>query len=243
MKFILVLFLNFICFIGVSQVSLNRLEDGLPINNGDVLVFSELTDPESYLGLKISNSSNQDITIKIKVVSIENSDASNLQLCISPICVPGLVVGNSYPEDGSIIPANGRNGNFDHFINMNSGISIGQNVNYVFKLYIVNSNNVEIGNSITFTYRYSPNLATATFNELNAVGIQVKNTIATTSLNFVAVAPVTTTIYDVNGRVVASANTGSGNQSIDVSNLSAGIYIAQFTTLEGKKATVKFVKN
>jgi Secretion system C-terminal sorting domain len=242
MKKLLYVVTTLLSFVGHSQMTLTKL-NGTPINNGDIISFDTAAEPSSYLGIKVLNNSSSDINVKIKIESIINADGSNLQLCFGFVCFGSIVAGNSYPNVPAVIPANDSNGNFDHFLNTNTGTVAGQNVEYVFKFYQVDENNFEIGNSITFTYRYSPNLATATFNELNAVGIQVKNTIATTSLNFVAVAPVTTTIYDVNGRVVASTNTGSGNQSIDVSNLSSSIYIAQFTTLEGKKATVKFVKN
>lgn len=242
MKFISVFLLNLVSLMTFSQVSLSRLVDGLNINNGDVLVYSELTDPESYLGLKINNSSNQDILVKIKVVAIENSDATNLQLCINPICVSNLIIGAAYPSDGSLIPANGRNGGSDHFINMNSGISTGQNVNYVFKLFIVDNNDIEIGNSITFTYRYTPNLSTSDFNQLAAIGVQLKNSVVTNTLEFSSTALIVTSIYDLNGKVVVATESTSGNQAIDISNLSASIYFARFTTLEGKHKTIKFMK-
>ncbi len=243
MKIIFLTLINLVSFLSFSQVSLKKL-DGTPINDNDIIVFSELTDPESYLGLKIFNSSNQNITVKIKVVSIENSNALNLQLCISPICVPEIAVGNSYPTDGSIIPANGRNGNFDHFINMNSGIVAGQNVNYVFKLYMVNSTNIEIGNSVTFTYRYTPALSTSDFSQLASIGINLKSTTAVNSLEFTSIDAVSSEIYDLTGKqVFFNKEMKVGNQSIDVSNLSSNIYLAQFTTLNGKKATIKFIKN
>ncbi len=243
MKIIFIVIINLFYLVSFSQVSLKKL-DGTVINDGDIIVFNQLADPNNYLGLRISNSSNQEIKVKIKVVSIENSDASNLQLCINPVCVQQVVVGNSFPEEGSSIPANGRNGLFDHFQNSNPGIVAGQNVNYVFKLFIVNMNNVEVGNSITFTYRYTSSLTTSEFDKLSSIGVKLKSTLVDNCLNFTSTEAVATNIYDLTGkRVVFNKVTNAGNQSIDISNLSTNTYIAQFTTLDGKKASIKFIKN
>jgi hypothetical protein len=241
MKFILVSILSLVSLMTFSQVSLKKL-DGTVINNGDVLNYSQITEPDCYLGLKIYNSSSANILVKIKVVSVVNSDASNLQLCINPVCVSNLIIGAAYPSDGSVIPANGQNGDLDHFLNNNGGIVPNQNVDYVFKLFMIDENEVEVGNSITFTYRYSPNLSTSDFNQLAAIGVQINSTVATNALEFTSTAAIVTTIYDLNGKVVVSTESTSGNQAIDVSNLSASIYLARFTTLDGNYKTIKFVK-
>jgi hypothetical protein len=241
MKFILISVFSLVSLMTFSQVSLKKL-DGTVINNGDVLNFSQNTDPDSYLGLKIYNSASTDILVQIKVVSVVNSDATNLQLCINPVCVSNLITGASYPSGGSVIPANGQNGNLDHFLNNNGGIIANQNVDYTFKLFMIDENEVEIGNSITFTYRYTPNLSTSDFNQLAAIGVQLKSTVVTNALEFNSNAAIVTSIYDLNGKVVVSTESTSGNQTIDASNLSASIYFARFTTLKGKHKTIKFVK-
>ena len=63
----------------------------------------------------------------------------------------------------------------------------------------------------------------------NVLNISVKNEMTINSL----------TITDLNGRVVSSS---SSSTSIDVSNLSSGVYFVSIETNEGK-GTSKFVKN
>lgn len=241
MKFILISVFSLVSLMTFSQVSLKKL-DGTVINNGDVINFSQITNPASYLGLKIYNSSNADIYVKIKVVSVVNSDKSNLQLCIDPVCVSNLIVGASYPTGGSLIAANGQNGNLDHFLNNNAGIVANQNVDYTFKLFMIDENEVEVGNSITFTYRYTPNLSTSDFNQLEAIGVQLKSTVVANALEFTSTAAITTSIYDLNGKVVIATESTTGNQAVDVTSLSASIYFARFSTLGGKYKTIKFIK-
>ena len=49
-------------------------------------------------------------------------------------------------------------------------------------------------------------------------------------------------IYDLNGKIVVNSNLDYGIQSIDVSNLSSGIYLVNFTNSEGKSSNKKIVK-
>jgi hypothetical protein len=221
--------------------------DGTPIVNGDVFTFTTLGDAETaassdpaYLGLKIYNSSASNINVKMRLISMTNADGSNLQFCIDPICVGSLTVGNAYPASGSsVIPANGQNGNFDHFINANPGTGAG-NVEYVLKFYMVNSFGAEIGNSITFTYRYAT-LGIST-NALQNAGINVKSTLVKSQFEFDATSNGKAELYDLNGRMVTSVNYISGYNYVDVSNLNAAVYILNFTNEEGKKAALKIIK-
>ena len=63
----------------------------------------------------------------------------------------------------------------------------------------------------------------------NVLNISVKNEISINNLS----------ITDLNGRVVTSSSSSS---SIDVSNLSSGVYFVSIETNEGR-GTAKFVKN
>ena len=223
-----------------SQLTLKKL-DGTVINDGDVLTFSHTEEPANYLGLKIYNSLEEDINVKIKVVSFPLGLGSNLQLCIEPICVNNLISGNSYPSFGSTIPANGQNGNADHFMNFNTGDGV-SNLDYVLKLFRVDENNVEVGNSITFTYRYTPPLSTSTFNQLANAGIQLKSSVIKNIIDLQVAKQATATIYDLNGKIVVTQSLLLGENSIEASNLASGLYLLNFKTNEGKEVTVKIVK-
>jgi hypothetical protein len=230
-----------------SQLSMKK-SDGTPIVNGDIITFTTLGDAENvtssdpaYLGLKIYNSSASNINVKMRLMSMSNANGNNLQFCIDPICVGTLTVGNAYPSNvSSVVPANGQNGNFDHFINANPGNG-SANVEYVLKFYMINSFGAEVGNSITFTYRYSPNLATPT-NTLETAGINVKSTLVNSQFEFDATSNGTAELYDINGKMVTSVNYISGYNTVDVSNLNAAVYILNFTNQEGKKAALKIIK-
>ncbi len=247
MKKIIIAIAFFYSALSFSQMTMKKL-DGTPILNGDILTFTSLGDPDTaspaepaYLGLKIYNSSASNINVKMKLISMSNADGNNLQFCIDPICVGTITVGNSYPSTGnSVIPANGQNGNFDHFVNNNPGNGTA-NVEYVMKFYMVNSFGAEIGSSITFTYRYSPNLSVLT-NTLENAGINVKSTLVKSQVEFDANSNGKAELYDINGRMVSAINYNTGYNYVDVSNLRASVYIINFTNEEGKKAALKIIK-
>lgn len=231
-----------------SQMTMKKL-DGTPINNGDVFTYSVIgnasevtsSDP-AYLGFKIYNSSASNINVKMKVMSMTNATGSNLQFCIDPICVGTITVGSSYPSSSpSVIPANGQNGNFDHFVNGYAGNGTAP-VEYVLKFYMVNSFGAEIGTPITITYKYDPNLSTAGFNDLKSNGIALKSTLVDTQVEFDATVGGQVEVYDVNGKLVTNAKYAAGYNSVEVSNVMAGIYILSFSTDEGKKASVRMIK-
>jgi hypothetical protein len=246
MKKIIIVIACLYSALSFSQMTMKKL-DGTPIVNGDVLTYSVLGDPSTasssdpaYLGLKIYNSSASNINVKMRLISMTNADGNNLQFCIDPICVGTLTVGNAYPASGnSVIPANGQNGNFDHFINNNPGNGTG-NVEYVMKFYMVNSFGAEVGNSITFTYRYST-LGVLTNTLVNA-GINVKSTLVSSQVEFDATSNGNAELYDLNGRMITSLSYTSGYNYVDVSNLNAAVYILNFTNEEGKKAALKIIK-
>jgi Secretion system C-terminal sorting domain len=227
-------------FFGFSQMTLKKL-DGTPINNGDLLSFSTLEDPDNYLGIKVYNSATTAINVRIKCENITNADGSEVQLCFGDVCVGTIAAGNSYPNNPSIIPANGVNGDFDHFLNLNPGTDPNANVEYVFRFYQVD-NGIEIGNSITFTYRYIAPLSTTNFNSLQSVGVLLKSTIIQNLLEITTLQNVQMIVYDLNGNQIKNQNLNSGDYSIDVSNLSSGVYILSFKNEEGQNISKKIIK-
>jgi hypothetical protein len=231
-----------------SQMTMKKL-DGTPINNGDIFTYSvtgnstdvSTSDP-AYLGFKIYNSSASNINVKMKLMSMTNATGSNLQFCIDPICVGTISVGSSYPSGNpSVIPANGQNGNFDHFVNSYAGNGTAP-VEYVLKFYMVNGFGGEIGTPITITYRYDPTLSTTAFNDLKSNGITLKSTLVDTQIEFEATAGGKAEVYDVNGKLVNNLVYTAGSNSVDVSNLNASVYILSFSTDEGKKASLRIIK-
>ena len=249
MKKIIIAIVCFYSAASFSQMTMKKL-DGTPIINGDVLTYSVLGNSEevtesdpAYLGLKIYNSAANNINVKMKLISMTNADGNNLQFCIDPICVGTISVGNAYPASGnSVVPANGQNGNFDHFVNSNPGNGTDPVV-YVLKFYMVNSFGAEIGSSITFTYKYDPTLlGTGNGNSLQNAGINLKSTLVDSQVEFDANAGGKMELYDLNGKVISHISYVSGYNTIDISNLNSSVYILNFINDEGKKANSKIIK-
>jgi Secretion system C-terminal sorting domain len=242
MKNLKIIILCFFTAFGFSQLTLRKL-DGSTINNNEVLTFTANTDPAAYLGIKIFNSSPNNINVKAECISIVNADGNDVQLCFGNVCVSGISEGTKYPNIPAVIPANGQNGNFDHFLNLSSGTMIGSNVEYTFRFFMLDTSNQEIGNSVTFTYRYAPLLSTNAFTTLSDLGIKLKSNIVSNQLDLEVSSFVNSQIFDFNGKLLLSKELISGNQTIDVSNLNSGVYLLNVTNIEKKQSTTKFIKN
>ena len=227
---------------GFSQMTLKKL-NGSPINDGDVLTFSSVTDPDNYLGLKIYNNSPNIMRVKAEVVSITNADGTGIQLCFGNVCVSSISPGFSYPTNNpASIPAQGVNGNFDHFLNENTGINSNQNVEYILRFYQLDSNGLEIGNSVTFTYKYLSTLANNSFTNNQNTDVKLKSNIVNNSLEIDVLKNINTKIFDSNGKLLIDKNLVQGSQSIDISNLTNGVYFLSIYNDENKNTTIKFIK-
>lgn len=227
-------------FASFAQLELKKL-DGTPINNGDVFTFTSLTEPGAYLGLKIYNTSDEDISIKARIVNIVNSTGNNLQLCVGGVCLSAITTGATYPNFPAIIPANGENGNFDHFVNYNPGINQTQAVEYTIKILMVNDQNQEIGNSVQFTYRYTSSLATDSF-ALSNLGISLQSTLVAEQLMLTAEDDFTLDVFNLSGKAMFSYKGSAGQVAYNMGTLPSAVYIARFTTSDGRTGAVRFIK-
>lgn len=241
MKFLSVILLGFQAIVVSAQISVTKL-DGTPINDGDVFGFSSLTEPTNYLGLKVLNNSNQDINVKVKCVDIVNANGSDVQLCFGPVCVPSITIGNSYPNIAAVIEANSANGDFDHFINFNPGTNPSLPVLYTFKFFQVDDNNVEIGNSVTFSYRYVSPLSVSSFSELEQAGVTLKSNLISNNIEINTRKDITITLFDANGKLMVRQNLSVGYQYVDISRFNSGIYLLQVDYKDGPAGTLKLVK-
>lgn len=230
----------FSCLASFAQLSVKKL-DGTPIITGDVFTFHQLEEPDNYLGFKLYNTSAASIKVKARVVSVTNSTGTDLQLCIGDVCLNSITAGNSYPSSPVTIQAGGQNSNFDHILNNNPGIDTSAPVEYVIRISQVNDSGVEIGTPVTFTYRYTSVLASETFAPAQN-DVTLKSSIVSSTLDIRAAKNVLMELFDVNGKSIRRENLASGDHSIDVSDLSSGIYILSFNTETNQKSTAKFIK-
>jgi len=132
---------------------------------------------------------------------------------------------------------------FDHFVNYNSGNGVTP-VEYVFKVYMVNGLGNEIGNSVTFTYKYESNLAIDDFTQLENSGIVLNSSLIQSQLDIRATKNNTMQLFDLNGKLIKTATLSIGEHAIDTSNLISGMYILKFRNEEeGQESSIKIMKN
>ena len=224
-----------------AQISVSK-HDGSPIVNGQIVTFTQATDPQSSLDFYVHNNTASPVLTKILFVSATNYDGTNFQLCYGTECIDNIVVGQSYPNPAFEIPANGQNGNYDHFLNTNTGNGVNYPMDFVFKIYTVTAGGVEYGTPITFTYRYDPNLSNDSFTDLRNIGVEVNNTLVENNLELTTDNRITLELFDINGKNVYSENIESGNKSIDLSFLSSNIYFLNITNQVNQKASIKIIK-
>jgi hypothetical protein len=219
--------------------------DNVPILDGDIRGFNSVIPSEATLYFWINNeSADEDIYIKIKLESILNSDGSSFQFCFATLCIESVEEGQTYPaspppNDFITIPAGGTNPQFDKFQNENEGDGTNYPIDYVWKFFQVDGNGDEIGESITFTYRYDPNLSVSDFE--NSMGVSLQNTLATDMLTVSSINPLNYKIFNINGQLMNSSHIGSGINNINVSGLNYGVYFIKFANEMGNTTTMKFV--
>lgn len=210
----------------------------MPINNGDIISFGTLGE-SSNLNFRVKNVSNVPLDVKIKCISMVNSTGSQFQLCYGGACFDSVTINGTYPDyEYFLQPGQSNPSQGEHFQNNDTGNN--NIVDYVFKVYAVGAES----QSITFTYRYNPALSVGNFKDLSALGINLQNTVINNELNFNSSNSGKITLVNMNGQQIAEYSFIEGaTQNINLSHLSAGIYVANFQTTEGKNSQVKLIKN
>ncbi|MFY8214621.1 MAG: T9SS type A sorting domain-containing protein [Flavobacterium sp.] len=223
-----------------AQITLSK-HDGTIISNNQVLSYNSLEYSQASFEFFVRNVGNASTRVLIECVSTTNTDGTGFELCFGNQCLSEVSAGNSYPDAPVVLAPNGVNGNFDHFYNSNPGN--GQIMDLVFRFYQVDLNGNEISNSITFTYRYNPNLATDSFSALAAMGVRLQSTTLQNQLEVNADKSMQVELVDIAGKIVQQATINQGVNLVDVAQLSAGVYIARFKDNQGASSSIKVVKN
>lgn len=215
--------------------------DGVQILDGDIRGFNSTLASDATLYFWINNQSpDDDIFIKIKLESITNSDGSAFQFCFGTLCIFDVEEGQTYPTSGfpETIPAGGTNPQFDKFQNENEGNGSDYPIDYVWKFFQVDGDGNEIGESITFTYRFDPNLSVLDFD--NNLGVTLQSTVVNEFIDVESVNPVNFEIFSVNGALIKKGQVDSGINSISIPNFKTGLYFIRFSD-NNSKSTFKFV--
>jgi hypothetical protein len=212
-----------------------KKSNGTPINDGDVLAYSAVG---AYLNFRITNTSTIPLDIKIKCVSLTNTSGTQFELCYGGSCFDSVSLNGIYPDYENFLAAGQSNpSQGEHFVNFNPGN--GSIIDYVFTVYAVGAES----QSTTFTYRYDATLSLNGTAELSSLGITLQNTVIQNELNFNSAVSGKIVLVNLNGQQIGDYSFNEGTQTINFSALSAGIYIANFQTAEGKSSQIKLIKN
>jgi hypothetical protein len=213
--------------------------DGDPILDGSVWSFNIYGLGIAELPFYVNNeSTTEEIYMKIEFVSAVNGDGSGVQLCFG-LCYVDLVFGASYPPGTELVTIQpGENQGFpgDHIANFVDGG--GNPIEYVFRFYQVDANGTPTGEDLTMTYRYDPNLGVGD----NMPGVAILQNLVTTQLKVRTQERLELSLYDLQGKKVGQFNLNEGDQSVDLTNLSAAMYMAVVQNDAGQQKTFKIVK-
>lgn len=228
------LFLILFSFIASAQFEFKK-SDGTLIQNGDVLTFGP---NNNYLNFRIKNTSNQPLDIKVKCTNLVNTDGTQFELCYGGSCFESVAVNGIYPNyENLLAPGQSSPAQGEHFANFNNGN--GQIIDLEFSVYALGFEN----NVINFTYRYNPLLNSSSFEILENMGINLKNTVIDSNLNFDSNTNGYIFVYNLRGQLVSKSSFSEGTQNINFSNLSPALYLIRFSTNDGRIATSKVLKN
>lgn len=217
--------------------------DGNIFHDGDIFEFGTTSYPEAELLFFVTNTGSQDIFSRIEYISNTNAeDPLFEQLCYGVECYFGIALGGTVPPrstDAVQITPGETTGLGNHFFSDDEGDGQG-NVDFVFqfKLYEDISSTTEVGETLMITYRYNPSLGV---DAVKKVDLSLLTTVVSERLLVDVKEPVTATIYDLQGKLIKQLNLEVGNQEINVSDLSAQMYLINFRNAAGAGKTSKFV--
>jgi hypothetical protein len=218
---------------------------GAEITQNQVFTFST-QGVDAKVPLWVENTGTETIHFKIRVDEITNNieggnTAGELQLCFQPLCFFNITEGNTYPNNEITLDPGETNNIDDHFFSANDGN--GGTVTYKFTFIQVDQDENHIADLRSFTYQYIPTMGISDLTSLTDMGITVNNTIVKDALSINASQPATMDVYALDGKLLHSTTIAEGSQSVDLSGLSAAIYIAKFTNRDNQSSTIRVVKN
>ena len=230
-----------------AQLTLTNLSDNSPINDGDVLEYTEVASigstSEGKLKFKILNSSSTE-TIRVfgQIVSYTNTDGLGSQFCISPSCFFNMSEGQMIPNAPKELAPGEDNGDFDSFYNSDAGDGVNYPITYTLRFFMVDGQEQEIGDDITITYSYTPENFSISDLSLKDLGITLQNTVISETLDLKIDNKISFKLFDLNARLINNHTVNSGIHSFNMSNLNSGYYLLVFKDSLGRKSQIRVLK-
>lgn len=216
--------------------------DGTPIASGQVISFNSIVYAQASLALKITNTNTSAINVRITCLNMTNTNGQLMEVCFGPDCYGATSVNQIFPTSGSVNIPVGSIDSSAHFFNNDTGISSASPVDYLFKIYQVNTFGTEIGTPFTFTYRYDATMAVNEIDQVASNAVTLKSTVVDSYLDLQVNLNLNYIIYDLNGKQVLANKLETGYQSVDISSVSSGVYLINFVNEKGVNSSMKFIK-
>lgn len=243
LKLFILLFLGGI-FLSNAQFIVED-EHGNQIHDGDIFEYGVIDPEVSTLNFFVTNTGTETIYSRVEYIEQNNAaDSKFSELCYGFECYFMIDIGIRVPlinlEAVEIEPG-GTTGMGNHFYSDDQGLDPGENVDFIFafKLYEDATSENEIGQSLTFTYRYNPLLSV---QEAKQVNMSVISTIVSERIEMDVKEPVQVQLYDYQGRLVKQASFETGKQELNVSDLSSQAYLLRIKNDGGAVKTTKIIK-
>lgn len=196
------------------------------------------------LRFHVTNLTEEDMMVGVKVIGMSsNVTGGSVQLCYG-VCLYEIQTGYIVTGGEVLSPGATSASDDDHFISFTAG-SDGQPVNYQLAFIKLTANEdgdfIEQETLQSLTYTYSPTASTDTA-ALQQMGISIKNTVVANTAVITVNDAAAMELYSTTGAIVKTAQLVNGNNTVDLSPLSAGVYLAKFNAA-GKTAAVRIIKN
>lgn len=234
------------CFIGFSSaqfrlVNMNHtddLSDDTQINEGDIVTFTTAEYEDAKLKFLTYNDGTENMFVKVECEGLTNTDGSLMEVCYGA-CYTGIESFVAYPLDAPIFVGPGGHQGIlaDYFSNTDNNSDL---VEYDFRFFQTDMDGFEIeGTSFRFKYRYD---GTMSVSDANSIAIaQVSPTVIKGQTNVTLKENALVQVLNLEGKSVKSLKLNSGSSQLDLSGLSAGVYLIQFKGDSGLTTTKKVV--
>ena len=225
-------------------ITLEDLE-GNSFADNHILQFDTLEYPDASFTYKVRNNTSETIRVRVEVESFSGTDGSMMELCFGE-CYFGVDLGQSYPINQAqpyvYIGANNTQiADGDHFFNTDPGNGVDP-VEYSFRFYMCDENGdqlfsqAELQTDFSINYYYSASLGLDNMNGLKLVYYLLNDKLYVNSESILSLR-----IYDLAGRVISENLISTGNNIIDVLNLSKKHVILSFESEEGQITSKKIL--
>lgn len=229
-----------LCSYANAQIELmDYAEEPIPDN---YTFTTSTTGTYAKMNFLVTNTSDAEIKLQIRVDEITNSSGEDFQLCFYN-CYTSIEEGTSYPPGSAVTIAPGATTpTGDHFINSYGGDDGVSPVSAKFTFVQVDDEGNVLEELYKINYQYVPQLSVSDAGKLQQLGISNVNTLVESQLNVDASEATTMEIFNLNGQLVRKHKLEASQQSINVSDLTPAMYVVRFTDSNNKSAQIKIAK-